>query len=148
MVAILMVSAKLATLGLFKIKLCWSKGHDIIITFHDITKKVLSRNSNYIIAVFMWPKFVNSNISMKSYYNLNFIRIWPEKPFFEGCSWFKFNNLGLVLDMALLQFYTSVANWWVKIKSHKVFEANSYVCKSYRRKTGKELFRPLILNLE
>ena len=27
---------------------------------------------------------------------------------FEGWSWFKFNNLGLALDMAL-KFYTSVA---------------------------------------
>ena len=28
--------------------------------------------------------------------------------FFEGCSWFKFNNLGLALGMAL-KFYTKVA---------------------------------------
>ena len=28
----------------------------------------------------------------RSYYNLNF---------FEGCSWFKFNNLGLALGIAL-----------------------------------------------
>ena len=27
---------------------------------------------------------------------------------FEGCSWFKFNNLGVALDMAL-KFYASVA---------------------------------------
>ena len=28
--------------------------------------------------------------------------------FFEGCSWFKYNNLGLALGMALT-FYTNVA---------------------------------------
>ena len=38
-----------------------------------------------------------------------FIRIWSEKPnFSEGCSWFKFNNFGMTLGMAL-KFYTSVA---------------------------------------
>ena len=34
--------------------------------------------------------------------------IWPEKRiFFEGCSWFKSNNLRLALGMDL-KFYTSV----------------------------------------
>ena len=37
-----------------------------------------------------------------------------KKNFFEGCSWFKFNNLGLELGMAL-KFYISVAKG-VKIK--------------------------------
>ena len=47
----------------------------------------------------------------KSYHNLNFIRIWPEKTIsFDGWSWFKFNNLGLALGM-VLKFYTSVAKW-------------------------------------
>ena len=48
----------------------------------------------------------------KSYHNLNFIRIWPEKTFFEGWSWFKLNNLGLALGTNL-KFCTSVArNFW------------------------------------
>ena len=37
--------------------------------------------------------------------------------FFEGCSWFKFNNLGLALGMAL-KFYTSVAKG-LKLKVRK-----------------------------
>ena len=37
------------------------------------------------------------------------MRISPEKPlFFEGWSWFKFDNLKLALGMTL-RFYTSVA---------------------------------------
>ena len=60
----LMMSAKMATPGLFKIKIFWNKGYDVIIYVHDITNKILSRDSNYIVHVVMWPKFGNSNISM------------------------------------------------------------------------------------
>ena len=35
--------------------------------------------------------------------------------FFEKCSWFKFNNLGVTLGIAL-KFYTWVAKW-IKLKS-------------------------------
>ena len=48
-------------------------------------------------------------------HNLNFIRIWPKKQLFEWCSWFKFNNLGLVLGIAS-KFYTSLAKG-LKLKS-------------------------------
>ena len=51
MVVILMMSAKLTTLGLLKMKVFWSKGHDIIILIHDVTIKYLSRDSNYIVDV-------------------------------------------------------------------------------------------------
>ena len=37
MVAIFMMLAKLATLGLLKIKLFQNKGYDIIICVHDVT---------------------------------------------------------------------------------------------------------------
>ena len=60
----LMMSAKMATPGLLKIKIFWNKGYDVIIYVHDITNKILSRDSNYIVHVVMWPKFGNSNISM------------------------------------------------------------------------------------
>ena len=65
MVAILMMSAKMATLGLLKIKVFWNKGYDVIISVHDVTNKILSRDSNYIIDVVMWPKFGNSSISIR-----------------------------------------------------------------------------------
>ena len=53
MVAILMMSAKLATLGLLKIKPFRNKGYDIIIFVHDVTNKILSNGSNYIVDVLM-----------------------------------------------------------------------------------------------
>ena len=46
MVAIFMMSAKLATLGLLKIKLFQNKGHDFIICVHDVTNtmnQIISR---------------------------------------------------------------------------------------------------------
>ena len=85
-----------------------NKGHDIIIFADDVTKKILSGDSNYIVDVFMWPKFGNCSISMREVHNLNFIKIWPEKRLFWGVSWFKFNNLGLALGTSL-KFYTIVA---------------------------------------
>ena len=59
MVAILMMSAKLATLGLLKIKIFWNKGYDVIsFNVHDATSKILTLDSNNIVYVVMWPKFV------------------------------------------------------------------------------------------
>ena len=60
-----MMSAKLATLGLFKLKVFWKKGYDVIISVRDVTSNTLLRDSNYIVdVVIMWPKFDNSSISM------------------------------------------------------------------------------------
>lgn len=58
----------------------------------------------------------------------------PEKLFFEECSWFRLNNLGLALGIAL-RFYVSVAKR-TETKSKKVFGANSYVCRSNKGKAG------------
>ena len=60
-----MMSAKMATPGLRKIKVFWKKGYDVIIFVNDVTNKILSRDSNYIVDVVMWPKFGNSSISMR-----------------------------------------------------------------------------------
>ena len=51
MVTILMMSAKLATLGLLKKIVFWNKGYDVIISVHDVTSKTLSPDSNYIVDV-------------------------------------------------------------------------------------------------
>ena len=106
MVTILMMSAKTPTLDLLKIKLFWNKGCGVIIFVHDVTNKILSRDSNYIVYVVMWPKFGNSRISTREVI-FNFIRIWPEKTVFERWSWFKLSNLGLALGMTS-KFHTSV----------------------------------------
>ena len=65
MVTILMISAKMAIPVLLKIKVFWSKYCDIIISVNDVTNKILSRDSNYIVDGAIWPKFGNSSISMR-----------------------------------------------------------------------------------
>ena len=61
MVTIFMMSGKLATLGLLKMKVFWNKGYDVIISVHDVRNKILSHNANYIVDVVLWPKFGNSS---------------------------------------------------------------------------------------
>ena len=53
MVTILMMSSKIAILGLLKIKVFWKKGYDIILYVHNVTNKILSFDSNYIVDVAM-----------------------------------------------------------------------------------------------
>ena len=60
-----MMSAKMATTGLLKSTVFWIKDYDVIIAVDDVINKILSRDSNYIVDVFMWPKFGNSSISMR-----------------------------------------------------------------------------------
>ena len=76
----------MASSGLLKINLFWNKGYDVIIPADDVTNKILSQGSNYIVDVFMLPKFGNSSISMREVinHNLNLIRIWPEKSLSSG----------------------------------------------------------------
>ena len=64
MVTILMMSAKMATPGLFKIRVFWNKGYDVIISDHDVTNKFLYGDSNYIIDMVMWPNFGNCSVTM------------------------------------------------------------------------------------
>ena len=59
MVTVFVMSAKVATLSLYKIKVFWNKGYDVIISVCNVTSKILSRNSNYIVDMVMWPKFAN-----------------------------------------------------------------------------------------
>ena len=64
-----MMSAKLATPGLLKIMVgimvFSNKGYDVIIPVDDVKNNILLRGLNYIVDVFMWPKFGNSSISMR-----------------------------------------------------------------------------------
>ena len=56
---------QMATPGLPKIKVFWKKGYDVIIFVSDVNNKILARDSTYIVDVVTWPKFGNSNISMR-----------------------------------------------------------------------------------
>ena len=60
-----MMSVKMATPGLLKITVFWNEGYDVIIPVNEVTNKVLSRDSNYTVDVFMWPKFGKSSISVR-----------------------------------------------------------------------------------
>ena len=76
MVAILIKSAKLASVGLLNV--FWNI---LILFFHDITDKVLSLVSNYIVDVVMWPKFGNSRISI-TVIIASIFKIFDQKKFF------------------------------------------------------------------
>ena len=64
-VLILDYAFNLATVALLKIKVFWNKGYGVIVSVHEITKKVLLLDSNYIADLVMWAKLGNSSISMK-----------------------------------------------------------------------------------
>ena len=126
---ILTMSAKLTTLGLFKIKAFLNKSHDIIISVHDVTSKIIltQRDSNYIVDVVMWPKFGNSKISTREVTITSISWGFVQKNhFFEEWSCFKSNNLGVAQIMDL-KFNTSVA---------EVLGANPNICRSCKGKTG------------
>ena len=65
MVKILMMPAKMATSGFLKIKVIWNTVYYIIYSVCDVTNKILSHDTNYILDVFMWPKFGNSSICVR-----------------------------------------------------------------------------------
>ena len=58
MVAILMTSAKFATLELLKIIFFWNSGYGAIISFHEVTNKLLSHESNYVVDMVSDQSFV------------------------------------------------------------------------------------------
>ena len=62
MIAVLMVSARLATSGLLKVKIFWNEGHDVIFPAHEDINKILSFDSNYIVDMVIWAKFGNPSI--------------------------------------------------------------------------------------
>ena len=63
MVEFLLMPAKLVTLGFLTIREFWNKGYDVITSVCDITNKILSCDSNYIVDVVMSPKFGSSSIN-------------------------------------------------------------------------------------
>ena len=58
------MSAKMVTPGLSKITIFWNKVSDAIIQVDYVTNKIVSRDSNHIVDIFMWTKFGNSRIFM------------------------------------------------------------------------------------
>ena len=79
MFVVLIVSTKLAVLGLLKLKVFWIKDYDVKISVHDVTNKIFSPDSNYIVDADMWPNIGKSSI----YHNLNLVRIWTKNRLFS-----------------------------------------------------------------
>ena len=129
-----MMSAKLATLGLLKIKVLWNKVYDVLNSVHQVANKILSMTQ---IILQMWSS--DQHLYQRSY------QIWPEKQFFWGVVLGQVQYFGTGtrhrLEISLK------CDKRVKTKGKKVFGANSYVCRSYRENTGREgLFGPSVLN--
>ena len=77
----LMMSVKLSALVLFKVNSLRKKVCDVTISLNDLTKKILSPHSKYIVDVAMWPKFDKSSVSMTEVIiNSILWMIWLEKP--------------------------------------------------------------------
>ena len=55
---------KLATLVLFKTKIFRNRGYDVIILDYEVTNKILSHDSNYIVDLVTSLKFGNSSLSI------------------------------------------------------------------------------------
>ena len=92
-----------------------------MISVHDITNKSLPCDSNYIVDVIMRTKFGDFTTSMKEISQPQFYKGLTRKTnLFEVISWFKFNNLELILGMAL-KFHTNVAKW-LQLKVRKSLE--------------------------
>ena len=105
MVATMMMSAESVSPGLLKMKVFLNIVHDIIISVNIVNSKTLSCESSYTVDMVMWQKVCNSSIPMTEIIITSFLKGFD---FFETCSWFEFNILGLALGM-VFKFYTSVA---------------------------------------
>ena len=62
-----MMSRKMATIRYFEIR-----HYDVIISVYDLTNKISSRDSSYLVNAVMWQLW---HFYERSYHNLNFIRI-------------------------------------------------------------------------
>ena len=117
-----MMSAKSTTPGFLKIVIFWNKSYEVIISAHDVRSKILHCESNYIVDG-VWPKF----------YVLSFFQFLEDlikNRFFR--SWFRFNDLGLLLGM-VFKFYCSLVkglelkvrtSWWLISKLAEVTREN------------------------
>ena len=133
----LMMSPKMATPGLLETMVFWNKCSGVINAAHDANSKMLSRDSNYVVDEVMWQKIGNTSASVREVTVAPILLGFDQKSCsFDGCPWFKFDNLGLSLGTNL-KYYTNVA----ETLNQKVLAANSYVRRSYRGKPGRsELF--------
>ena len=65
MIAVLMMWENLTTPALFKIKIFWNKGNDLIMSVHYVTNNFSSYDSNDVVDMVICSKFGNSSISVR-----------------------------------------------------------------------------------
>ena len=106
------------------------KDYDVIISVDDVTNKILSCDSNYIVDVFMRLKFGNYSISMREVITTSIViqRLFLRVVLVQ-VQW-----LGTGTRYKLEILHQCAKR--VKTKSQKIFGANSYVCRSYSGKGG------------
>ena len=80
-----MMPGKKVSVGLLKIKIFQKKGYDVIVPDCDVTNKILSRDSSYIVDVVLWPKLIKSVISIREVIITSILYGFDDKNhFFEG----------------------------------------------------------------
>ena len=78
-----MMSAKLATPGLLKIKVYWNKGNEVLISVCDVRKKISSFGKNNIVDLVIIPKFGSPSISVSIVVITWTVKGLTKKRFFE-----------------------------------------------------------------
>ena len=127
--------SKIGPLCLCKIKLFRNKSYDVETSDHDATNKILSRGSNYVIDIAIWPKIGKYNILKRKV-----IIIRRKTQFFDECFWFRFNNLGLALGTTLK--ISSCTTNGLRLKVAKFWRLISTFAEYTWGKTGRDLFPP------
>ena len=137
-----MMSAKMATPALLERKVFWNKDYYVIYYVYGVNNEILSYDSNYIMDVVMWPKFGNSSICTREVITTSILQGFDQKNrFLWGVALVQVQQFGTGTRYKLEILHQSVKK--VKTKSQKFWGANSYVCRSYRGKTGRGgLFAP------
>ena len=126
MVTILVMSAKLVTLSLVKIKVFWDKSYEAIISAHDVTSKILLCESNYIVDAVMWPRFGNFTIPMTEVIITSILWELDHK-----------NQLFWAVLLVQVQYFRTSTRYSFEILSKC---GNSYICRSYGGKTSSGAF--------
>ena len=95
-VAILMISANLATISFLQIKPFWNEGFGVITFAHDLNNKILWCDSNYTVDVVLWPKFGNSSVEPREVVKTTLTRKW------NFVNWESFSRLVIELKKAFV----------------------------------------------
>ena len=111
MVTILMMPAKMVTLGLLEIMVYWNKGCNVVIFVYDVNNKILPGDSNS-----------------------QFYKDLTRKTLFWGV------NVVMALDTRYNLQVLHQCGKGVENKSQSALGANSYVCRCCKGKNGREGF--------